>query len=148
MADEKFNGRTFRTDPMPAREAIALYLDIMRVAGAGVNKIPAVLAAVMAPDDRRNELADIAALQAMSEILRQTPTATIQELMNRILASAAVVSESGRYDKLTIDHFSDDLKSLFPVLKWIMTEQFSDFFSGSAGSGIIQMIKEALTPRK
>lgn len=148
MADETFNGRKYQTHQLPARDAIALYLDIMRVAGSGVSKIPALLAAVMSPDDRRNELADLAALQAVAEILRQTPTATIQDLMHRLLQSAEIMGESGNFRKVTIDEFSGDLESLFPVLRWLMREQFGDFFTGSAGSGIILMIREALTPTK
>lgn len=148
MAEKKFDGVTFRTDPLAAKDALALYIDIMRIVGKAAGRLPSIMVAMTAPD-MGEPIADVAALMAITDILVDTPTADIIEVIERIIGAAQVLQPSKTYRAATLDgDFSLDRKNLVPVITWILKEQFSDFFTGSGPNGIFSLFRAGLVNRK
>lgn len=149
MAEKKIGGREYRTEPLTAREAVALYTDIMRVGSLAAEKLPAIIVAFGNPDTQTGDaMADVAALAAIGDILRKTSTDVVMELLDRILGAAQIRQDSGTYLKCEVDHFSGDLGTMFPVVKFVLQVQYADFFTGSAGNGILNLLQEVLQNRK
>lgn len=149
MAEKKINGQLYKVLPLTARDALALYADIMRIAGKAVNRLPAIIIALSSDDEGQNAMADVAALAAITDILRDTPTSDVIEVVERILAVAQVVQPSGTMRTVDLDgDFTGKLKDMIPVLRFVISEQYADFFTASAGNGILGMLKDSLRPTK
>lgn len=149
MAEKKIGDKTYRCEPLMAKEALALYTDIMRVGSKAANRLPAIIVALNGANEGEQAMADVAALAAIGDILATTPTDAVIDLVERILACAQIQEPSGSYRRADLDgDFTRELKNLIPVIRWILSVQYADFFIGSAGNGILGMLKETLQSRK
>lgn len=149
MAEKKFADKTYRCEPLMAKEALALYTDVMRVGSKAANRLPAIIVALNGADEGEQAMADVAALAAIGDILNATPTDLVIDLIERILGCAQVQEPSGSYRRVDLDgDFTRNLKELVPVIRWILSVQYADFFIGSAGNGILGMLKGTLQSRK
>lgn len=147
MAEKKIEGfGVIRTSPIMASEAIALYCDMMRIVGTGANRLPALLLG-SAIDD---VMADVAILSALTDILRGTPTDEVNATIGKILACGQMQRPSKAWETIELDlDFSDGkIKYLIPVVRFLLKEQFGDFFTGSAGNGILSKLRSVLLPAK
>lgn len=148
MAEKKFDDVTYRCVPLMARDALSLYLDLMRVGSKAAGRLPAIIISLNG-DEGHQAMADVAALSAVGDILRDTSTDEVISLVDRILGCADVLQPSGSFRKADLDgDFVNDLPKLIPVLRWILAVQYADFFIGSAGNGILGMLKETLQKTK
>lgn len=149
MAERKIGGNTIRVQPLAARDAIALYADLLRVVGNASGRIPAMLVGLMSEDEGDNYLADVAAIGAVSDILNAAATPDIVDLLSRIVAVAEIMQPSKTYRSMDLDgDFTGHLGDLLPIIRFVMEEQFRDFFSASAGNGILRLLREAFGQKR
>jgi len=126
MAEKKINGRTFKVVPLPAGEALELYAETLRIAGHGAGRLPALLLGADGTSEA-SALKDLALLLAMSDVLNGAGSVPIRDLVKRLV-------------DLDLD-FTGQLGDIIPVVKFVLQEQFSDFFTASGASGILGMLK-------
>lgn len=150
MAERKINGKVFRVQPMTAGDAISLYADIMRLIGPAAGKLPAIILSLSSGDEGRTMMADVAALAALSDILGKTASSDISDLIRRIVESTMVSVDGGKtYDQTIMDvEFTGHLGDFVPVVRFVLEEQYRDFFPASGKSGILSLLAEALQKRK
>jgi hypothetical protein len=150
MAEKKISGKVWRVDPMTAIDALKLYADIMRVVTPAATKLPAIIFALSAEDSGQKMMADVAALSAIGDILERTSSDQIAELAKTIIGCAEVSVDYGKsYVPADIDvEFTGALSDLIPVARFVLEEQFRDFFIGNGRSGIISLLTEALQRQK
>jgi hypothetical protein len=135
MAERKINGRVFAVSPMPARDALALYADLISALGSAVHHLPTIILATAeategeAESGAPNVLADIAAFAALSDVVRNATPEGSADLIKRICELAQIRTESGAYHTVDFDRdFTGNLKDIVPVAKFVLQEQFRDFF--------------------
>ncbi|MGZ2501739.1 hypothetical protein EHI47_11725 [Rhizobium leguminosarum] len=149
MAEKKINGVEYRVQPLAAVDAIELYADILRFLGPAASRLPAIIMAISSSDEGQEMMADVAALAAISDILSRVPSAQVSDLVKRIVSIARIKRPSGQYDPADLDgDFTGNLPNLMPVIKFILEEQFRDFFIGGGKSGIISLLTEVLRNKK
>lgn len=150
MAERKIGDSTYRVEMLTAGDALVLYADVMRVVGNATGRLPAIIVGFSADDQGQNLMADVASIAAITDILKETDSETIRDLVGRIVRVAQVKRPSGVYEHvdLELDFNQADRASLIPVIKFVLTEQFRDFFTESAGSGIFGMLKEAFQKKR
>lgn len=146
MAEKKIGGKVWRIEPMTAIDALKLYADIMRIVTPAAGKLPAIIFALSSEDDGQKMMADVAALSAVADILARTSSDQIADIARTIVESAEVSVDGGKsYIPVDIDvEFTGALPDLIPVAKFVLEEQFRDFFIGNGRSGIISLLTEAL----
>lgn len=150
MAERKIAGKTYRVSPMTCADALALYTDIMRIVGPAAPRLPAIIVSLSSDDEGQNMLADVAALTAVSDILSRVPTSEVVGLVRRIVETAEVSLNNGKnYDPIEMDlEFTGHLSDLIPVARFVLEEQFRDFFTGSRKGGILSLLSVAFQNRK
>ncbi|MCA0345314.1 MAG: hypothetical protein LCH99_37190 [Proteobacteria bacterium] len=149
MAEKKIGGKVWRIEPMTAVDALKLYADIMRIVTPAAGRLPAIIFALSTGDEEK-AMADVAALSAISDILARTSSEQIADITRTIVESAEVSVDGGKsYIPVDIDvEFTGALPDLIPVAKFVLEEQFRDFFIGNGRSGIISLLTEVLQKRK
>lgn len=150
MAEKRFGDHELRTNPLVASEAIRLWTDIMRVATRAANRLPAIIYALSGEEGTSEDMADVAALLAVNDILRDTSSDVVLDLLRRLVGAAQVKQASGSYLPADLDQlFSNgNLKEVIPVARWVFVEQFADFFPASADGGILSLLRATLAKRK
>ncbi len=94
-------------------------------------------------------MADVAALAAISDILSRVTSQEISALAARIVAIASIKRPSGDYESCDLDgDFTDKKKNIIPLMKFVLEEQFRDFFTGRRPNGIIGLLMEVLQTAK
>jgi hypothetical protein len=149
MAEKKLDGVEYRVQPIPAIEAIELYADILRLLGPAANRLPSIILALSAGDDGQEMMADVAALAAVSDILSRVPSDQVSGLVSRIVGIAQIKRPSGQYDPVDLSgDFTGKVSALVPLVKFVLEEQFRDFFIGSRKRGILSLLTEVLRNKK
>ncbi|MGV1985584.1 phage tail assembly chaperone [Agrobacterium sp. 22-221-1] len=149
MADRKIDGIEYHVDPLPAVESIELYADILRLLGPAANRLPAIILSLQADSEGQQMMADVAALAAISDILSRVTSQEISALAARIVAIASIKRPSGDYESCDLDgDFTDKKKNIIPLMKFVLEEQFRDFFTGRRPNGIIGLLMEVLQTAK
>ncbi len=148
MAERKIAGRTFAVSPMPARDALALYADLIAALGSAVHHLPTIILATAEASEGEGEsaapnvLADIAAFAAVADIVRSATPEGSADLVKRICEIAEIRTESGALHTVDFDRdFTGNLKDIVPVAKFVLQEQFRDFFPEGGVSGILAKVK-------
>lgn len=148
MAEIKIGGREYRTAPLPAKEAVALYIDLNRIAGKAKDHLPGLFLQSMSENDPDALMSKALTEQllifiSLTEVLEKTSTPEIIGLLDRIVRVAEIKRPSGAYDPCDFDgDFSGQhLKDLFPIVRWVVSEQFRDFFTESADGGLLGMVQ-------
>lgn len=149
MAERKIGGQTYKVEPLVASEAIELYAALIAAVGSASGKLPAIILSLTTGEEEGKIMADVAALSALADIVRSNGADGIRNLVRRIVEIARVQAPSGEWRQVDLDgDFTGELGKLLPVAKFVIEEQFRDFFTGNAGSGILGMLQEALRQRK
>jgi len=144
MAEKRIGGRTFKVVPLPAGEALELYAETLRIAGHGAGRLPALLLSAETGAEG-STIKDLALLLAMSDVLNGAGSGPTRDLIKRLVEVAMVLRSGGAYEQVDLDHdFTGQLGDIIPVVKFVLAEQFSDFFTGSGGSGILGMMRGGL----
>ncbi|UXT40924.1 hypothetical protein FY137_06840 [Agrobacterium tumefaciens] len=149
MADRKIDGIEYHVDPLPAVESIELYADILRLLGPAANRLPAIILSLQADSEGQQMMADVAALAAISDILSRVTSQEVSALAARIVGIASIKRKSGNYEPCDLDgDFTGKLGNVVPLMKFVLEEQFRDFFTGKRPSGIIGLLMEVLQTAK
>ncbi|PHP66551.1 hypothetical protein CSC94_12745 [Zhengella mangrovi] len=146
MAEKTIGAETYRTQPLPAKRAFALYVDLMRMLSDGANRFVPHVADLTGED--AGPIAEVLSLAAIGDMLRNTPTMTLIDLLERIVSAAEVQRPSG-YAQVNIDEeFTGRLPDVIPLAEWVLKEQFGDFFPVSALAIGLRKVVQVLASAK
>jgi len=149
MAETKINGRQFSCSPLPAGEAIELYAELMEVAGPAASKLPAIIVSLTGGAEHGRIMADVATLEAFSAIVKASGAPRVRALVAKIVAIASIRRPSGAVETCDLDgDFQGDLKDVLDVVRFVLREQYYDFFLGREGGGLLGLLKATLTSTK
>jgi hypothetical protein len=135
MAERKITGRVFAVAPMPARDALALYAELISVLGSAVHRLPGIVLTTAEATEGESEggsldiMSDIITFAAISDVVRTATPEGTAALVQRICEAAEIRTESGAYHPVEFDRdFTGHLKDIPTVVQFVLKEQFSDFF--------------------
>lgn len=136
MAEKKINGQTYKVEPMLATQAILLQARLARVLGPAASKLPAILSSRAAgASEAAKAQAQAEAVGAITEIFARCPPEEIASLVKDIAELAMIQRPSG-YEPIEFDlDFTGRLGDIIPVVVFVLTVQFGDFFSGALANG-------------
>lgn len=143
MAEKKIGDKIYQVGELSARDALKLWADIMRIAGPAAPRLPSIIIALSRELPEQQAMADVAAIGAISDMLRSSETDEIISVIERIVSLARIMQPSKTYRDVDLDaDFSGpNLKYLIPVASFVLKENFSDFFIGSEANGILSLLK-------
>lgn len=138
MAEKKINGRTFKTSPMLATRALVLQARILKLIGPAVDNFGLIMAGF---GDKKSEAkkaeSTAAGVQAIAAIFAKGDPEEMVKLIAEILSNGMILRPSGTYDPIDLDgDFTDNQGDIFPVLFFVLGEQFGSFFTGLRALGI------------
>lgn len=138
MADRKINGREFQVGKVLATDAVMLQARLMKVIGAGVERLPVILkGAGSGSTDADKEASRAAAVAAFTDIFMNGDPQTMTNLVRDVVQLATVKRPSGAFEQVDMDgDFTDDKGSLLPTVVFVLQEVLGDFFTGLQGSGL------------
>ena len=153
MAEKTINGIKYRLGELPASTAIPLLAEIIAAAGPLAEHLPVIVAANSDEDERGRLFGDAAFLQAISGIMLQMGPEGFMDLLKRIVQLAEKQRPSdeaiGAYSPLDFDgDFTGHLDDILPVARWVLGSTYGDFFTGSAGIGLLGMFKAGFLPKE
>jgi len=152
MAEKKIAGELYRVDPMPARQAIELLADIVRIGSQATGRLPSIIDALSSSEtegDSLAQLANVAALAALGDILRANSSPDLGALIERIVSAAKVKRPSGEYVEVDIDEeFTGRLEAIVPVARFVLETNFGPFFAASGGNGLLKSLRTAFGSTK
>lgn len=137
MAEKKINGRTFKTEPMLATQALVLQARLFKALGPAVSRIGDVMQGYGSDKtEEQKQRSNMAAVAALTEIFTQSNPEDIAQLVKDVVEVAQIKRDSGNYDHCDLDgDFTGRQKDLIPVVAFVLREQFGDFFGGLPGLG-------------
>lgn len=138
MAEKVINGRTFKVTPMLATQALVLQARVVKIAGPAFSKLGPIMQGYgEGKTEAEKETSNAAAIAAIVDVFTNGDPIAIAELIKDIVAVAQIRRPSGNYDHCDIDgDFQDDKQAdIFPVVGFVLQEQFSSFFGGLRVSG-------------
>lgn len=151
MAEKKIEGETYRVDPMPAKEALELLGDLMRVLTQGTSQLPVMLLGLQrseAGDEQGGQVTDIATLAALGDVLDKNRSSDLADLVERVVTKAQVRRPSGYSTIVLDDDFSGRLEAIVPVARFVLETNYAPFFAASAGSGLLRSLRAAFGSTK
>lgn len=135
MAEKKINGRLFKVDQILAMDALELQGRLLKVLGPAMGRLPELMA-LAGGKNANNEQASVTAVQIMMDVFSNVSSKEYSTLIKDIVELAKVQRPSGHFDQVDLDgDFTGELGTLYPVVFFVLQEQFSDFFSGLLGNG-------------
>lgn len=137
MAEKKFSGRTFKTEPMLASRALVLQARIIKLIGPGVVNFKEIMASFGSEANEEKKAEGTAfAIKALTDIFSAAEPEAMVGLLKDILQEGMILRPSGSYDPVDLDgDFINHQGDIFPVVAFILLEQFSSFFTGLRGIG-------------
>lgn len=136
MAERKIKGREFQVGKVLATEAVLLQARLMKVIGAGVERLPVILKGVGDASDEAKEASRAAAVAAFTDVFVNGDPVTMTRLIKDVVEMATVKRKSGVYEQVDMDgDFTDDKGALFPVAVFVLQEVLGDFFTGLQANG-------------
>ena len=136
MAEKKINGRTYRTEPLLATAALVLQARLLKTLSPALSRLGDIFQGMGAKDEAKAEASNAAAIGALTEIFANAEPQAIAQLIKDITEIAVIQRPSGEYHSIDFDaDFQGRLGDIFPVVAFVLREQFGDFFSAMPGSG-------------
>lgn len=137
MAERKIGGREFQVGQVLATDAVLLQARLMKVIGAGVERLPTILkGAGESASDEAKAASRAAAVAAFTDIFANGDPAVMTSLVRDVVQLATVKRPSGAFEQVDMDgDFTEDKGSLFPVVIFVLQEVLGDFFTGLQGNG-------------
>lgn len=132
MAEKIINGRTFKVQPLLATDALVLQARLFKALGPAMQHFGEVMKGhgEGKSEDEKNA-SNAAALSALASIFSQGEPQQIAQLIKDIVQVAQIRRPSGDYDHVDLDgDMTGNQKDLFPLILFVLREQFADFFSG------------------
>lgn len=148
MAEKKINDRTFKVEPMLAMDALVLQARLFKALGPAMGSFSEVMKGRAKPGETVDPAAEAAsnsaALVALANIFAHGEPRQIAELIRDIVQIAQLKRPSGDYEQVDLDgDFTGKQKDMFPVILFVLREQFADFFSGLPGLGKLVKLDQA-----
>lgn len=137
MAEKKINGRTFRTEPLLATEALILQARLIKLVGPALGQLGAIFAGrgEQASEEAKAQ-SNFAALGALASIFAQAQPQEVASLVKDLIEATQIKRASGAYDQADFDgDFTGHQSDIIPVVLFVLREQFGDFFTGLPGFG-------------
>lgn len=151
MAEKKIGAKTFRVEKMLAFDALVMQARIGKTIGPAMTKLAGLLTQIreeMKPDDTPalpgigtgiktvSQTTGAAAAAAIFDIFQANEPRAVAGLIKDIAQLAEIQTDSGQYVDVDLDRdFSDDMASLPELIGFVLSEQFSDFFSAVLAGG-------------
>ena len=141
MAERKINGRDYQVGAVLATDAVLLQARLMKVIGAGVERLPDILkGAGSNASDADKEKSRAAAVAAFTDIFANGDPQEMVNLVRDVVQIATVKrGNSTNYEQVDMDldfsSKSGDPGSLYPVAVFVLQEVLGDFFTGLRVSG-------------
>lgn len=138
MAEKKIGKRTFRAEPLLARDAIVLQARLIKFMGGAAERLPQIIAGFQkGASDGAKDSARVAAIAAITDCFAKVEPEAVADLMSDIVSGVQVKRPSGTYDPCDLDgDFSGtDMKDLMPVILFALSETYGDFFAVALASG-------------
>lgn len=143
MAERKINGREFQVGQVLATDAVLLQARLMKVVGAGVERLPTILKGTGEASQEDKDASRAAAVAAFTDVFTNGDPAVMTKLIADVVELATVKRQSGVFEQVDMDgDFTNDKGSLFPVVVFVLQEVLGDFFTGLQGNGL-----QAKTPK-
>lgn len=138
MAERKISGREFQVGQVLATDAVLLQARLMKVIGAGVERLPTILkGSGESASDEDKQASRAAAVAAFTDIFSNGDPAEMTGLIRDVVQLATVKRQSGAFEQVDMDlDFTDDKGALFPVVIFVLQEVLGDFFTGLQGNGL------------
>jgi hypothetical protein len=137
MAEKKINGRTFKTVPMLAMDAMILQARLVKLLGPAIDKLGTILAGrgENASEEAKAQ-SNFAAVAAISEVFGKSEPVETANVIRDVAQIAMISRPSGNYEPVDFDgDFTGKLGDIMPVVGFVLVEQFGDFFTGLLASG-------------
>lgn len=137
MAEKTFNAGTLKTDPMLATRALVLQARITKLLGPAMARFGDVMQGFGEnKSEEQKTKATAAALTALVEVFAAADPEGVAVLLSDIVNLAMIRRADGKYYTADLDgDFTQNKGEIFPVVLWILREQFGDFFSELPGNG-------------
>jgi len=124
MAEKKINGRTYKVEPLGAKEAIRLLGRLTKVGGAAWDRLRKDI-----EDGAETMNVGMVIVTFVVELSRNNDVDDVVGLIEEICGYAQVKLDSG-YSKIYFDEeFSGRLQDVHKVATFVLEENFSDFLS-------------------
>lgn len=137
MAEKKFSGRCFRTEPMLATEAIMLQARLLKLVGPAAGRLGGIISASggSVADDIKSA-SGASAVSALADVFTTCEPREVAKLVQDVVEIAQIRRPSGEYSAIDLDgDFTDYPGDIYPVAVWVLREQLGPFISGLLGNG-------------
>lgn len=137
MAEKKIKGQTYKVDNILATDAIRLQTRLLKVIGAGIERLPTILGGVgkNVSEEKKAE-SNAAAVAAFTDIFMKCDPDEMTMLVKDLVELAMVKRPSGAYEQVDLDgEFTQDKSGLIPLVVFVLQEVFGDFFSEALANG-------------
>lgn len=136
MAEKKINGRTFKTEPMLAMDAMILQARLVKLLGPAIDRMGEIFAGHgEKASEEAKARSNAAAISAFSDIFGKSDPVDTAKLVKEV-AEIAMISRPSGYEHVDFDgDFTGHLNDIMPVVIFVLREQFGDFFTGLLASG-------------
>lgn len=152
MAEKKINGRTFKTTPVLARQALNLQTRIANLCKPSVDRLIQTMASdtrgaavIVDGKPQVSESTMIALAGAITEIFGGPNADKVEQLVVDLIGLAHIQRPSGVYDPVDFDgDLTGHLEDMVPLLAFVLQEQFGSFLSGVLAIGNLgKLLKKA-----
>lgn len=132
MAEKKIGSRVYSVGHVKATDAIKLKVRVLKIIGAGVDRLPEIIAGMKNDDAEKAAKSNAALIAALSDIFTRANPDEVADLMSDIISIAQFKKPSGNVENADIDgDFYDEFrKDIYPVVAFVLKEVLSDFFGG------------------
>jgi hypothetical protein len=109
----------------------------MKVVGAGLDRLPVILAGVgEAATPEAKAAANAATVAALADIFGKADPDTVTRLVADIVRLATVQRPSGAWEQVDLDgDFTEHRAELMPCLGFVLQEVLGDFFGAALANG-------------
>lgn len=138
MAERKFSGRTIKVGVVLATPAVTLQMRLMKVVGAGVERLPVILSGRgEEATEEQKTVSNAAAVAAFTDIFSNADPEEMVDMIQFILSFGSIERPSGETSRLDMDgdFSSENACDLYPVVIFILQAVLKDFFTGLLASG-------------
>jgi len=145
MAEKKIGDRTFKVEPMLAMDALVLQARLFKALGPAMGSFSEVMKGHgEGKTEAEKNASNAAALVALANIFAHGEPTQIAELIRDVVQIAQIKRPSGEYSPVDLDgDLTGRQKELFPIILFVLREQFADFFSGLPGLGKLAKLDQA-----
>lgn len=137
MADKKINGRQFKVDQVLATDALRLQMRLLKVIGAGIDRLPTILGGVgNSATEEQKAASNAAAVGAFTDIFVSGNADEMTTLIKDVVEMSMIKRPSGVYENVELDaDFTQHKSDVIPLVIFVLKEVLGDFFSGALASG-------------